>query len=839
MYKGRIFLLVCALVFSALPASAGSENPEPLTFDQGDSVASAAVAAAQIMEPNFQVETVFSGLNLPTVVRFSPDGRVFVAEKGGTVKVFDSLTDPTPTTAVDLSTEVYAYWDRGLLGMALHPNFPTTPYIYLLYTLDTHPYNDACPSPPGANTDGCMANGKLVKVQVNPDNTSGSPVALITGMWCQQFPSHSIGTVEFGPEGALYVSGGDGASFTVVDYGQLGGTLSGTPTPQNPCGDPVNEGGALRSQDSRTSGDPLSFHGTVLRINPDTGAAWAGNPLAGGDSSDDAILANGLRNPFRMAVAPDGDVFVGDVGWNTWEEINKIPSGAFRNFGWPCYEGSAPQSGYDAANLPICETIYGSPGTVTAPLFTYRHGVSLQACPEAPGSISAITGLAFYPGGNYPATYDGALFFADYSRACVWVMFPGTGGDPNPANILRFINEEPSVGLYAGPGGDIFSIDHLGGRVRRFTYIGATNNPPIAVASASPQIGPVPLTVTFSSAGSSDPDGDPLTYAWDLDGDGAYDDAFVANPTYTYTTAGSYSTRLQLSDGRGGIATTDPIIIQATAGGNAPPVATIISPASTLTWAVGQTINLEATATDESTNLTYTWTVTIVHCSQTTPDDCHLHVETTFSGPTATYVTPDHDYPSRLRFDLTVTDPAGLSDTESVEIYARSAVLSVATVPAGLQVVIGSAVATSLTVIVNSQQTISAVTPQTLRRTTYVFRTWQDGNTNATRIVTVPSNVTYTATFNAVPTAKLTASPKSGGPGATINYTATATDADGTYTIAWDTDNDGQFDDGSGTTRSITYPTAGTYVVKIQVTDNWGATVVATSTVTIRPPRGG
>lgn len=833
MTKLRIFAVVCALVFSALPASGGSASPEPLTFDQADS---AAVAAAQIIEPYFQVETVFSGLNYPTVVRFSSDGRVFVAEKGGTVKIFDSLTDTTPTTALDLSAEVYAYWDRGLLGMALHPNFPTTPYIYLLYTLDTHPYNDACPSPPGANTDGCMANGKLVKVQVNPNNTTGAPIPLISGMWCQQFPSHSIGTLEFGPEGALYVSGGDGASFTAVDYGQLGGTQSGTPTPQNPCADPLNEGGALRSQDLRTSGDPLSYSGTVLRINPDTGAAWPGNPLTGGDSSDDAILAIGLRNPFRMTIAPDGDVFVGDVGWNTWEEVNKIPSGSFRNFGWPCYEGNPKQGGYDAANLPICETIYGSPGSVAAPFFTYKHGVAIDACPEAPGSISAITGLAFYPGGSYPTTYAGALFFADYSRACVWVMFPGTGGDPSPGTVKRFINEEPSVGLYAGPGGDIFSIDHLGGRVRRFTYTGATNNPPNAVASASPQIGPVPLTVNFSSTGSSDPDGDPLSYAWDLDGDGAYDDAFVANPSYTYTTAGSYSTRLQLSDGLGGIDTTDPIIIQATAGGNTPPSATIVSPASTLTWAVGQTINLEATATDESTDLTFTWTVTIVHCSQTTPD-CHEHVETTFSGPTATYVTPDHDYPSRLRFNLTVTDPSGLSDTESVEISARSAVLSVATFPAGLQVAIGGTITTSKTVIVNSQQTISAVTPQTLRRTTYVFRTWQDGNTNATRIVTVPSNVTYTATFNGVPTAKLTASSRSGAPGATITYTATGTDADGTFTIAWDTDNDGQFDDGSGSTRSITYPTAGTYVVRIRVTDNWGAIADASVTVTIKPPR--
>ena len=106
-------LVVTALVVSPTPAAQGATLP-----------------------PGFQESTVFSGLTNPTVVRFAPDGRVFVAEKRGVIKVFDSLTDTTPTVFADLNVNVYNFWDRGLLGMALAPNFPTDPYVYVLYTYD-------------------------------------------------------------------------------------------------------------------------------------------------------------------------------------------------------------------------------------------------------------------------------------------------------------------------------------------------------------------------------------------------------------------------------------------------------------------------------------------------------------------------------------------------------------------------------------------------------------------------------------------------------------------------------------------------------------------------------
>jgi len=117
------------------------------------------------------VPTGFSGLTDPMAVRFAPDGRVFVAEKSGLIKVFPDLATNTPTVFADLRTNVYNFWDRGLLGLALDPNFAANPYVYVLYTYDgviggpapkwgaPGVDSDPCPSPPGPTTDGCVASG--------------------------------------------------------------------------------------------------------------------------------------------------------------------------------------------------------------------------------------------------------------------------------------------------------------------------------------------------------------------------------------------------------------------------------------------------------------------------------------------------------------------------------------------------------------------------------------------------------------------------------------------------------------------------------------------------------
>jgi glucose/arabinose dehydrogenase/PKD repeat protein len=548
-------------------------------------------ADAGTLPAGFVESVVLSGLNEPTVVEFAADGRVFVAEKSGVIKVFNSLADPSVTVFADLRTNVYNFWDRGLLGMALHPNFPSQPYVYVLYTYDaaiggTAPRwgtagatSDPCPSPPGPTTDGCVVSGRLSRL-VASGNVMVGPEQVLIEDWCQQFPSHSIGTVTFGPDGALYVSAGDGASFNIVDYGQRG-------SPRNPCGDPPTgvggtqtapsaEGGALRSQDLRTSGDPVTLDGSILRLNPDTGEALPNNPLATHpDPNARRIIAHGLRNPFRITARPGtSEIWIGDVGWNDWEEINRIvsPTSQVVNFGWPCYEGPGTQNGYDGANLTICEQLYGQANAVTPPFLTYNHDSEVVPGESCPPGSSSISGLAFYRGGSYPASYTGALFFADYSRNCIWVMFnPPAPGSPPPILATFVAGAAAPVELKVGPNGDLFYVDLSGGTIRRVQYLGS-NHAPTAVAQASPLSGPVPLTVTFDGRGSTDPDaGDTLSYAWDLDGDGQFDDSNLAQPTATYNAAGSYVVRLMVTDSQGVWDVSDPIVITVGSGGTGPP----------------------------------------------------------------------------------------------------------------------------------------------------------------------------------------------------------------------------------------------------------------------------
>jgi len=703
-------------------------------------------ANALTLPAGFAEKTVFTGLTQPTAVRFSSDGRVFVAEKSGLIKEFDSLTDTTPRVYADLRRNVHDYWDRGLLSIALDPSFPTKNVIYALYTYDapiggTAPtYNDSCPDPTGT---GCKVSGRLSRILAD-----GSEQVMIED-WCQQYPSHSIGSLAFGPDGMLYVSGGDGASFNWVDYGQ-GGTLL------NRCTDPPNEGGALRSQDMRTPSDPVTLDGALLRVDPETGAGSAGNPFA---SSSDAnarrIIAYGLRNPFRITFRPGtGELWAGDVGWNEWEEINRVADvgdSVAENFGWPCYEGTARQPGYDGQNLPICETLYGANNAVTAPHYAYRHSDQVIPGESCPVGGSAISGLsfAFYGGGPYPAEYDGTLFFADYTRGCIWAMEKGGTATPSPSNIKGFVGGAAGpVDLQMGPDGTLYYVDIGGGTIRRIEYTAGANQPPVAVATATPTSGDPGVTVSFDGSGSSDPNGDPLSYAWDLDGDGAFDDSSAVKPVWTYSTAGNYRVSLKVSDGKGGTAT-DALTI-----GVGLPRVRIDAPTSTLRWAVGDTVSFSGSATDYAGNPIpasgLTWKLVLKHGAC---PDCHDHALQSYNAvASGSFTAPDHEYPAELELSLTATDGAGLSKTVSVPVLPKTTTLSFGTDPKGLNIIFNGVSATapfSRTAIVGSTNSFSAPSPQILRGK-QVFRSWSDGVTTVVHpeIKAPVDPVTYTAVFS-------------------------------------------------------------------------------------------
>ncbi len=720
-------------------------------------------AAAATLPPGFQQTTLFAGVENPTGVEFAPDGRAFVAEKSGIVRVFDGLADPTPTTFIDLRTEVFNFWDRGLLGMALDPQFTTKPYVYLLYSRDaeiggTAPKwgspgvsADNCPTPPGPTGDGCVVSGRLVRVAVLADGTGGAPQILVDD-WCQQYPSHSIGDIVFDSQGALLASGGDGASFNFTDWGQDG-------SPLNPCGDPPGgigatlsppsaEGGALRSQDFLSfSGDPTGLDGTVIRIDRTSGDPFPGNPYnnpARKSVNVRRLAAFGLRNPFRMAVRPGTDeVWLGDVGWGTWEELNRLNPGQASNFGWPCYEGASRQPAYDSADLKLCEDLYAGAGQ-TGPFYTYDHAAQVVPGESCPSGSSSIAGVAFEAGNLFPAAYDGALFFADYSRDCIWVMRAGAGGIPDPATRATFVaGADNPVNLVTGPDGALYYPDFNGNSIKRVGY-SAGNQLPTAVITANPTSGSAPLNVALSAAASSDPDpGNTLSYAWDLDGDGQYDDSTAVSLNYTFNA--TVTVGLRVSDGAGGSATAQRLI----SVDNTPPQVTLSQPGSG-NWSVGDTINYAADATDAEQGTlpasAFQWTIEIEHC----PSNCHTHLYSSPNGvKLGSIVAPDHEYPSQLRFTVTVTDAGGLTATASKLVAPTTVAVTMATNRDGLVATLDStSAATPFTnqVIRGSQNTISAPTPQTLSGGTWDFDSWAHGGAR-TQTVTITSPTTFTARF--------------------------------------------------------------------------------------------
>jgi glucose/arabinose dehydrogenase/PKD repeat protein len=688
-------------------------------------------------------------------VEFAPDGRVFVAEKRGRIVVYDGLADTTPTTFADLSANVHNQGDRGLTGLALHPRFPTEPWVYVLYAYDAPPgqtapvWKDDCGAVGGANSGRCVVTARVSRLQAAGNTMTGGEEVLVSG-WCQQFPSHSVGDLRFGADGMLYVSGGDGASYHYVDYGQLG-------SPANPCGDPGNEGGALRAQDVRTTGDPAGLSGAILRIDPETGQAAADNPLAAsGDANARRVVAHGMRNPYRFAIRPGtNEVWLGDVGWSSWEELNRIadPIAGVTNFGWPCFEGAGRQAGYDGANIQLCESLYTA-GGVAAPYFTYSHSAKVVPGEACPAGGSALSGVQFYPNdGAYPAQYRGALFFADYSRGCIWAMLPtgASGGLPDPAGVLTFASGAANpVDLAIGPGGELYYVDIAGGTVRRIRHF-AGNQPPVATLVATPTSGPAPLAVTFDGSTSSDvdpADAGRLRYEWDFTGDGTVD-ATTARASFTYPAGGPYTARLTVYDTLGASGTST-VAIQS---GNGAPLAVIDSPAAAFTWRVGDRITFNGHATDPQQGAlpgsALRWRLLLHHCYSA--DNCHVHTYQEWNGvASASFTAPDHEYPSHLELVLSATDASGLEHTTSVRLNPRTVALTFTSKPPGLQVAVGSTAQVTpftRTVIQGSGNSVSAVTPQVVSGTSYTFTNWSDGGAQNHVIRAPLTPAAYTASF--------------------------------------------------------------------------------------------
>jgi PKD repeat protein len=395
-----------------------------------------------------------------------------------------------------------------------------------------------------------------------------------------------------------------------------------------------------------TNGDFLSFRaqrldewsGKILRLNDD-GTAPGDNPFDDGTQSiRSKVWVYGLRNPFRFSVQPGTNVVLfGDVGWNTWEEVNRGLAGA--NFGWPCYEGNLPEPFFNG--FAECQAL--PPSSVTQPILTYGRSVG-----------SAAIGGTIFEGAAYPESYRGSYFFADYVGSWIRrVVFDANG---NPISFPYFATNVPfPATIELGPDGNLYYISFSTGQIRRIRY-----NGPSAVASASPTSGYSPLEVSFSSSGSVDPNGQPLTYSWAF-GDGTTSTA--PNPTHTYTASGvtSYTATLTV---RTTTNATSSAAVTVTVGSQ-PPTATILAPGNGTLVAPGQTIIYQGQASDPDEgglpSSSLEWTILLHH-------NTHVHTYLQNRGSSqGSFVAEDHGVGNfSYELILSATDSSGLIGRSSV-----------------------------------------------------------------------------------------------------------------------------------------------------------------------------
>ncbi len=373
----------------------------------------------------------------------------------------------------------------------------------------------------------------------------------------------------------------------------------------------------------------------------------------------------------------------------------------------------------------------GPTETVTPPFYEYFH-LSQGA---------AVTAGAFYSGTVYPAQYQGAYFFADFALDWIRTLRADSNDVMVPGSLEDFAEEaDGPVSLEMGPDGFLYYLAISANELRRIRHT-AGSTPPTAVASAIPTSGLAPLTVNFDSAGSNDPDDDPLTFEWDF-GDGSpLDDN--PSPQHTYTVNGTYVATLTVRDNQGGVGT-DTVTITV---GNLPPVATINTPAATLLFKVGDVISYSGSASnspgDGIPGATLTWQVVLHHCPG---GSCHDHPVGSGSGPGGSFTVENHGDDSYFEIILTATDPGGLWHTVSRTIQPQTVQMTLATVPSGLQVVYDGTAGTApyvRTTIAGSTHTIFAPSPQGAS----TFASWSDGGAQSHNVTVGTTNMTRTATF--------------------------------------------------------------------------------------------
>nr|WP_037831552.1 PQQ-dependent sugar dehydrogenase [Streptomyces sp. NRRL S-325] len=548
--------------------------------------AGAAPAAAE-----FQQVTLAKGVaetGEPMTLAVLPDRSVLHTSRDGTLR----LTDAAGTTKVAGRLNVYTHDEEGLQGVGVDPGFTTNRFVYLYYApqLST-PAGDAPAN--GSTADFAPFDGvnRLSRFVLRTDGTLDTAtekkvldVPASRGLCC-----HVGGDIDFDAQGNLYLSTGDDSNpFASDGY---------TPIDERPTRNPAYDA-------QRSAGNTNDLRGKVLRIKVGADGSYtvpAGNLFAPGTArTRPEIYAMGFRNPFRMTVdKPTGVVYLGDYGPDAGTasaargpagqvEFNRITKAG--NYGWPYCTGR--NDAY--ADYNFATSASGAAFSCSAPRNTSPNNTGLTDLPAAQpawipydggsvpefgsGSESPMGGPVYrYDAAStspvkFPESFDGDFFAGEFGRK--WIKRIEQAGDGTVQSVNAFPWQGTQVmDMAFGPDGALYVLDYGTGyfngdensAVYRIENVTGGRSP-LAQVSADRTSGTSPLTVRFSSAGTSDPDGDPLTYAWKF-GDGGTSTA--AGPSHTYTADGQYTAELTVSDGTGRTATAS---VAVTVGNTAPTV---------------------------------------------------------------------------------------------------------------------------------------------------------------------------------------------------------------------------------------------------------------------------
>ncbi len=716
----------------------------------------ATLNAQTFSDANFSASNIGSGWSEPCGAVFNKTGtKLFVWEKGGKVYVCNwNTTSQTyvkqSTVVLDISPEVGNWRDHGLLGFVLDPNFDVNGYIYLLYVVDRHHliyYGTGSYS--STTNDYYKATiGRITRYKVI--TSGGNQVADLTTRTIllgesksTGFPilheSHGIGSLAFAADGTLLASCGDAASYNTTDAGNLSETYQAQAITDGNIRSNENVG-AFKSQMIN------SLAGKIIRIDPATGNGINSNPFyqsASPRSARSRVWTLGLRNPFRFCVRPNtgatnpaagdvGELYVGDVGWDKYEELNIIRTAA-SNCGWPIFEGFNSQSSYAStttSNKDEANPLYGISGCTQqyftfqnlikqatpdnvntvynpcnsstpissgdsrrhfhrVPVIDWKHGVDSARVKYFDGNTlkvnqigtvaSGVTGTPFqgnaasgscwYSGNLFPASYKNTYFQADYGGT--WLKNFTIQYTDQVTKVTNFATGFAAiVCVTENPlDGSLVVVDLGLGTIKKITYGG--NQAPVVVMSSNKTYGASPLLVNFTGSTSYDPGGGAITYSWNFgDPTSGSNTSTSANPSHTFTTSNSSPKKyvVKLTVTDNQGASSVDSII--ISANNTPPVVNITSPVKNSTYRLGAD--------------------TLYQCAATVTDAQHTNGQLKYNWQTFLRHN-NHEHPepidtsrntstriSRIGCNgetyywfikLTVTDAAGLSTIDSSKIF--------------------------------------------------------------------------------------------------------------------------------------------------------------------------